>query len=241
MNVLQKKQENVSANITNVNTVAYKFQDIVQSTLESKEIVNYTAGRNENLEKKLGGFVYGNQLDQTYTDFRQGSFIQTDKTTDFAIIGSGFFVVEIGNGQYGYTRNGNFKVSSEGILTTLDNHPVMGINENGQVEEIRIQNNQLHVNTKGFLPEQELNLLVVDFEDYHSLQTIGNTIFISEAEAFNRMDGEIRQGYVEASNVQIADELIKMIEISREFESNQKLLHAADETLNKAVNELGRL
>lgn len=241
MNILQKKQENVSANITNINTVGYKFQDMVQSTLESNEIVNFTAGRNQNLERRLGGFVYGNQIDQVYTDFRQGSLIQTEKTTDFAIIDRGFFVIEMGDGQYGYTRNGNFKVNNEGIMTTLDGHPVMGIDENDQLEQIRVESNQLSMDTKGFLPEAEVYLLVVDFEDYTSLQTIGNTIFISEAEAFNRVDGEIRQGYVETSNVQIADELVKMIEISREFESNQKLLHAADETLNKAVNELGRL
>lgn len=241
MNVLQKKQENVSANITNVNTVGYKFQDMVQSTLESKEMVNFTAGRNENLEHRLGGYVYGNQLDQVYTDFSQGSLVQTDKTTDFAIIDRGFFVIEMGNGQYGYTRNGNFKISNEGILTTLDGYSVMGIDENGQLEQIPIQNNEVHIDNRGFFPEEEIYLLVVDFEDYTNLRTIGNTIFTSEAEAYNRVNGEVRQGYVEASNVQVADELIRMIEISREFESNQKLLHAADETLNKAVNELGRL
>lgn len=54
------------------------------------------------------------------------------------------------------------------------------------------------------------------------------------------MDTNIRQGFLEMSNVNIIDEMVKMIEISREFEANQKLLHAADETLSKAVNEIGR-
>lgn len=241
MNVLQKKQENVSANITNVNTIGYKFQDMVQSTLESKEMLNYTDGRNKNIENRLGGFVYGNQLDQVYTDFKQGSLIQTDKMTDFAIIDRGFFVIEMPNGQYGYTRNGNFKVNNEGLLTTLDGYPVMGIDEDDQLQEILVENNQVDIDNTGYLPQQGLYMLLVDFENYENLQSVGNTIFTNEAEAFNKIDGQVRQAYVEASNVQIADELIKMIEISREFESNQKLLHTADETLNKAVNELGRL
>lgn len=241
MNILQKKQENVSANITNVNTIGYKFQDMVQSTLESKEMLNYTDGRKKNIENRLGGFVYGNQLDQVYTDFRQASLIQTDKMTDFAIIDRGFFVIEMPNGQYGYTRNGNFKVNNEGLLTTLDGYPVMGIDEDNQLQEILVENNQVDIDNTGYLPQQGLYMLLVDFENYENLQSVGNTIFTNEAEAFNKIDGQVRQAYVEASNVQIADELIKMIEISREFESNQKLLHTADETLNKAVNELGRL
>ena len=72
------------------------------------------------------------------------------------------------------------------------------------------------------------------------METVGDTIFASGA-GFNAIDGEIRQGFLELSNVDVADELVKMIEISREFESNQKILNSMDETLRQAVNEIGRV
>ena len=240
MNVLQKKQENTNANITNVNTTGYKFQGIVQSTLESADMINHTNGRKENLVRPLGEYVYGNQLDEVYTDFSQGSLIETDKATNFAIVDSGFFVIQLDDGQYGYTRNGEFKVSDQGVLTTLDGYSVMGMDENNQLSTIPVESDQLSVDHQGYIAEAGRYLFIADFEDYESLTHLGNTIFTSDVGA-TRVTGEVRQGFLETSNIQITDEMVKLIEIAREFESNQKLLHAADETLSKAVNELGRL
>ena len=97
------------------------------------------------------------------------------------------------------------------------------------------ENNEL-VTMDGYLVLDEIS----DFEDYQNLTSMGNTLFTSDEAPFV-IEGEVKQGFLESSNVVIVDELVRMIEISREFEANQKLLHAADETLSKAVNEAGRV
>jgi len=231
MNVLQKKQENTSANMANVNTPGYKFQDIVQSTLASKDIINYAGGPNMDRRQELGGFVYGNQIDEVYKNLEQGSLSETNKATDFALVGTGFFTVQTDNGDMALTRNGNFKVNEQNQLVTLQGYPVMGVDGNGQPSTIQVENENL----------SGQKLLISNVEDYATLENVGDTLFMNDQKQYDVIEGEVKQGYLEMSNVRIADELVKMIEISREFESNQKLLHSSDETLSKAVNEVGRI
>ena len=208
MNILQTKQKNVSANITNVNTSGYKFQEIIQSTLETQQMINYTEGRNIDRRRELGPYVFGNQIDEVYKNFNQGTLLETGLETDYAIVGNGFFTIEMNDGNIAYTRNGNFKLNEENQIVTME----------------------------GYLVLDEIN----DFDDYQNLNRIGDTLFTSDTAPF-AIDGEVKQGFLESSNVDVINEIVRMIEISREFEANQKVLHAADETLNKAVNEVGRV
>ena len=231
MNILQKKQENTSANMANVKTPGYKFQDIVQSTIESKVMVNYAGGIEGDRRQELGRFVFENRIDDYYRNFEQGTLIETGNNNDFAIIGNGFFTIQLDNGQLGYTRNGNFKVNEENKLVTIDGAPVLVVDEFGQQSSFFIENNVV----------SNINFLISDFADYQNLVSQGNTVFTAGVGQAEFIKGEVKQGFLESSNVDIADELVKMIEIAREFESNQKLLHTADETLNKAVNEIGRV
>jgi len=231
MNVLQTKQENTSANISNINTPGYKFQEIVQSTLESHQMINYSGGRRLNRRQELGEFVFGNQIDGFYRNFQQGNLSETNKATDFALVGSGFFTIQMDNGEIAYTRNGNFRLNENNQLETMEGHLVLGVDENGNIGLIYGENNSVDGG----------QLLITDFNDYNNLNNIGDTLFTSNEAGYRLMDGEVRQGFLEMSNVRIGDELVKLIELAREFESSQKLLHAADETLSKAVNEIGRV
>ena len=231
MNILQKKQENTSSNIANVNTPGYKFQDIVQNTLQSKDMINFAGGRAANRRQELGGFTYGNQIDEVYRIFEQGTLSETNKDTDFALVGDGFFTVQMDNGDMALTRNGNFKVNEQNQLVTLEGYPVIGVDGNGQPGYIEVINEDL----------SGVKLLISNVNDYGTLENIGNTFYVNDQRQYDVIDGEVQQSFLEMSNVSIADEMVKMIEISREFESNQKLLHAADETLSKAVNEVGRV
>lgn len=222
MNILQKRLENTNANIANVNTPGYKFQDIVQSTLESQEMFNYTGGAKGDSRVELGGFIYSNRIDEARINFGQGTLYETNKETDYAIIGNGFFTVRMNDGQLAYTRNGNFILNDENQLTTVEGYLVLG-------------------GDKGEYSYLTTDLLVTDFDNYDGLINIGDTLFTSNTEGFTMLNPELRQGFLELSNVTIVDEVVKLIEVSREFESNQKLLHTADETLSKAVNEIGRV
>lgn len=212
MNILQKKQENTSANFANVNTPGYKFQDMVQSTLETHEIINHTGGHENNRRLELGNYVFGNQIDDIYKNFDQGNLYETGKNTDFAIVGNGFFTIQMNNGQTAYTRNGNFRVNDQNQLVTMEGHIV-------SVADGRP--------------------LITDFDDYGNLNSLGDTFFTGVG-GYN-IEDEVKQGFLEMSNVESVDEIVKLIEIARQFESNQRVLHAADETLSKAVNEIGRV
>ncbi|MDR7869582.1 MAG: flagellar hook-basal body complex protein [Tissierellaceae bacterium] len=240
MNILQKKLENTSANITNVNTPGYKFQNIIQSTLEGRAMMNYSGGANLDERQDIGHFVFGNQIDLVYKNFEQGILNKTDKTTDFGIVGNGFFTIEMDNG-LGFTRNGNFRVNDENQLTTMEGYPVMGVDEFGELTYININDSNFNVDNRGNILNHDMKLLIVDFDDYQALDTMGDTIFTSDEMNYIAIDGEISQGYLELSNVNVVDEMVKMIEVSREFESNQKILSSMDETLSKAVNEIGRV
>lgn len=238
MNVLQKKLENTTANISNANTPGYKFQNIVQSTLESYEMVNYSGGISLDRRQELGDFTFGNQIDQVYRNFEQGFLNQTDRTTDFAIIGEGFFAIEL-DGGLAFTRNGNFTINEDHMLTTMEGYPVMGVDGFGELSYIFIDDSNFSIDNEGNIIGQDIKLFIADFDDYQNLESMGDTIFISDN--YVAIDGEIRQGYLESSNVKMVDEIVKLIEISREFESNQKILHSTDETLRKAVNEIGKV
>jgi flagellar basal-body rod protein FlgG len=231
MNILQKKQENTSANITNVNTPGFKFQDIVQSTMETHQLVNYAGGRDANRRQELGGFIYGNQIDEIYRNFEQGTLVETGNFSDFAIIGNGFFTIQMDDGTIAYTRNGNFKLNENNELVTMEGYIVLGSSEFDEIGPIVVEDNDF----------TNINFLISDFNDYRELTSIGDTIFTADEGLSFAINGEVKQAFLESSNVVIVDELVKMIEISREFEANQKLLHTADETLNKAVNEVGRV
>ena len=227
MNILQKKQENTSANIANVKTPGYKFQDIIQSTMESYDMVNYKDGPREDRRQVLGQFVFGNQIDEYIKNFDQGSILETGLENDYAIVGNGFFTVQMADGQLAYTRNGNFRLDEANQLVTMNGNTVLG---QGQTNIVKNEDGTLSA-----------NLLISDFADYQGLESIGNTLFTSNEAAIEMLDSKVSSGFLEMSNVDIASELVRMIEISREFESNQKLLHTADETLDKAVNEIGRV
>lgn len=239
MNVLHKKLENTGANITNVNTPGYKFQNIIQSTLEETPMFNYSGGANLDQRQEIGNFVFGNQIDSVYKNFEQGILSRTDKITDFAIVGSGFFTIEMEDG-LGFTRNGNFNINDENQLVTMEGYPVLGVDEFGEMTPINIDDQNFMVDNKGNILNHDIKLFIADFDDYQDLDAIGDTIFVSGA-GYNAIDGEINQAYLELSNVNVANELVKMIEIAREFESNQKILNSMDETLRKAVNEIGKV
>jgi flagellar basal-body rod protein FlgG len=121
-----------------------------------------------------------------------------------------------------YTRNGNFIINENNELTTIEGYRVIGANG--------------YINAN----DENYNFLISDIEDYNTLISIGDSLFMTQSPT-NIIETEVKNGYLESSNVNMVDEMVKLIEITREFETNQKLMHAADETLSKAVNEVGKV
>ncbi len=189
----------------------------------------------------IGTMSGGVKLMRTAINFEQGEFIQTHNPLDLLIEGKGFFVVDTPQGER-YTRDGSFKLTSEGTLVTDEGYEVQGIdgkitglkgkigvNEFGEilqdgqiVDKIRTVNPLRHE----FLKKSTLNLYKYDSE-------------LTEEEKNSPVT--IIQGALEGSNVNEVEEMVKMIETYRSYESANKLVRTYDETLSRTVNDIGKI
>lgn len=239
MNVLQKKQENTAANTANVNTPGFKYQELIQKSMKEHQVYNHAGGANNKGMAELGTLSFGTEIDGAYSVFTPGVLKQTGNATDVALNGPGFFGVTTEDGQMAFTRNGNFVISEDRRLVTKEGYPVLGT-RGGNLEEIYVMSDELTIGKNGEINGTNLKLYTADFADYANLELRGETLYLGANGAFNPVDAEMEQGYLESSNVDVMDEMIKMMEVSREFQSNQRVLSVLNETLQKTVNEIGR-
>jgi flagellar basal-body rod protein FlgF len=177
----------------------------------------------------------------TRTDFSPGSVRETGNPLDVAIEGSGFFVVRTAAGVR-LTRNGAFTRSTDGLLVTVDGAPVLGPG-NGTIqlpEQGRIAIDEQGQITVDGAPIS--SLLVVDPPNPERLTKEGGTRFVAPAElALPPAErATVRQGALEQSNVNPIATLVDMIDALRVYEAAQRTARGVDETLGRAVNEVGR-
>lgn len=240
MVVQQKRQENISQNLANIETNSFKKQEMIASAFD-RVVVKNKANSVDNRLTAIGDMHLGVRVDDLYTDFKQGIVEDTDEPLDFAIEGEGFFTIQLPSGDYAYTRDGSFTLNENGQLTTKQGYLVMADN----LESIPLRTEDIQVDSRGMitLPNgQDFALSIVNFAQAQDLQKLGGNLYTIEGG--QPIDGNaytIRQGSLEKSNVNALDELVKMIEVTRSFESNQKAVQAMDDTLGKAVNEVGRV
>jgi flagellar basal-body rod protein FlgF len=171
----------------------------------------------------------------------QGNIRHTGNAVDLALSGEGFFKVSTQDG-IRYTRNGKFHVNAEGQLVTPSGHPVLG--EGGPIS---IEGTDVVVDDIGKVSvdgEEVDTLAVVSFGEPELLQKQGDSYYVyngDEGEGPTPQETSVKQGYLEESNVVVTQEMIKMIETLRHFESYQKVLQTFDETDAKVINEVGKL
>jgi flagellar basal-body rod protein FlgF len=174
-------------------------------------------------------------------DMGDGDIQTTGNPLDLAISGDGFFKISSPDGVR-YTKKGNFTIDSEGTLVTQDGYPVMGKGGN-----ITISGNNVLIGDQGTISLGETNigqLDIVTFEDTNNLSKDGKNLFRNDSDAPEKAvssDLTVKQGYVELSNVNVAEEMVNMIHSMRAFESYQKAIKAVDELNGKAINEVGVL
>jgi len=230
----------ISNNIANINTSGYKKDTVITSSFPNY-LVTRQGGDNVPPNGQIGKMDYGVLLDTIHTNFSAGAVFETKGKFDFAINGSGFFVVDTPNGQR-MTRDGSFTLSNDGHLVTQEGYLVEG--ENGPITlaqgDISVDN-QGNIINNGSLVDK---LKLIDFNNYDGLRKQGDNLFFIDNSSNTQVipsNGEILQGYLEQSNVNSVNEMVNMINVMRTYESNQKVATAFDETLNKAVNEVGRV
>ena len=243
----QNRMDTLSNNLANVTTVGFKKEGTTSQAFDevlTLKIKDSTVGYN--LVQPVGTDSRGVKLGENYVDWSQGSFRITNNTFDLALGGSGFFALEYtnkaGDTSTMYTRAGNFTLNKEGYLVNSNGDYVLDVNS----KRIKIDPTQdAAVDRQGRITQNNqvvAQIQIADFEDYDYLQKYGETFYYPlEGATFSQADGEIYSGYLEASNVSTVQEMVNLIAISRQYESNQKIIQTIDNTLEVAVTQIGRV
>ncbi|PLK27648.1 flagellar basal-body rod protein FlgG [Novosphingobium sp. TH158] len=240
----------IANNLANVGTTGYKrdranfatlaYQDARVAGQQSSNETTYAIGLN------LGTGVGVQSTSRIET---QGELATTGNALDLALDGNGFFQVALPGGQLGYTRAGNFTRSAEGQLVTSQGYalqPAITIPENATSISIAADGTvsaavagQAEATTLG-------QITVASFANPAGLKAIGDN-FLVETGASGAAQigaagdggrGNIRQGMLESSNVNVVEELVDMIECQRAYEINSKMIAAVDEMLRNANQTL---
>ncbi len=240
------RQDVVANNLANVCTSGYKKETVIAG--EFPEMLLNCLGENRENDNKIakkpgvtiGRIGTGACIAGITTDFSTGSFKKTDIPTDLAIGNpGGYFVVETPQGE-AFTRNGEFKINYDGLLTTNQGYPVLDY-----YDDYIYIDGEFSVNSTGSViveGEELTRLKVVNFENLHNLKKTGDSLFVSNNEEHFILDNpEILQGYLEESNVNAVKEMVTLINVARSYESLQKIVQAEDETIKVAVDEVGNI
>lgn len=235
LNANQEKLDVISNNIANVNTTGYKkvnagFKDLISSSLDEwgNPLNDKTATVGSGV--KAGNFTKDNS---------QGGLQTTNQKTDLALDGNGYFKVISSNGTEYYTRDGSFKLDSYGRLVTA----------NGNILEVQYangysQNNtgltadNFTINKKGeIFAENNGNfekvgeIAVYTAVGNDAFTSVGDNLFkeLNGVQVYRTLDTDMYQGYLEASNVDLSQEMTDMIVTQRAFQLSSKGITAADE------------
>jgi flagellar basal-body rod protein FlgG len=238
----------ISNNLANVNTTGFKrdrasfetlaYQVVTAPGAQSTQQTQYATGLNLGTGVKIQGTA---RIDT------QGSLQTTGNSLDMALDGDGYFQVQMPDGTLAYTRAGNFSRSPQGLLITSEGYQVQpGITVPEGATSITVgTDGTVSATLQGQTEASQIGQLqVASFPNPAGLQAKGDNYLIetSSSGAANIGNpgengrGQIRQGMLEASNVNVVEELVDMIETQRAYEVNSKMISATDEML-KYVNQ----
>ncbi|HHW68363.1 MAG: flagellar basal-body rod protein FlgF [Epulopiscium sp.] len=236
-----EKMDILTNNLANVDTTGYK-KDIVVSRSFPEELTKRIQDRKNGFSnnRNIGRMSLGLYNDQVYTNYTQGTLKQTDDPLNVAIQGKAFFAVGMEDGREVYTRDGSFALDANGMLMTKEGNMVLG--QNGP---IRIGQGDVRIDESGniYVNDELIDQLrIVEFENPETLSKLGDNLLERTEETTEKnIESRIVQGFLEGSNVNVIREMVDMITATRIYEANQKAIQTHDETLGKAVNDVGRV
>jgi flagellar basal-body rod protein FlgG len=251
MQVQQQNVDNIANNLANASTVGFKrarleFQDILYQNLR-------TPGASANASTQLPvGLQIGLGARSISSErlFSQGDFKQTENPLDMVIEGSGFFQVRMSSGELAYTRAGSFHLNAQGQVVTATGESLEpAITIPREATSITVgTDGTVSVTLPGQANAQNVGQLqLASFANPAGLEAIGRNLFKETAASGpatagspdSQGLGRVNQGYVENSNVNVVEELVGMIAAQRAYETNSKVITAADRmlgTINQAVS-----
>ena len=244
----QMNIDTISNNLANVNTTGFK-----KSSVEFQDVLYEKVRRAGTLLSSLNmvpanlEIGYGAKPVSTARQFSAGDLEPTDNPLDVAIQGAGMFQVTMPDGTLAYTRDGSFKVSNDGRLVTADGfymEPEITLPQDTIGVAVGIDG-RVQVTLPGQVEAQEVGQFeLAKFLNPSGLEAIGHNLYRASASSGDPIlgnpsengFGEIAQGYLETSNVEIVDEMVNMIIAQRAYETNSKAIQTADEMASIANN-----
>lgn len=236
----------IANNLANVNTTGYKrarahFEDLLYQTI-------HLAGTPSSVGTQVPSGVqvgHGTKVVSTERLFSQGSFRETENQFNVAIEGSGFFQILLPDGTEAYTRDGSFERDSNGQIVTHSGYvvqPTITIDPEAtaiEISELGVVTQQMPDGTLTQIGQMQLT----NFINPAGLQALGNNLYRETAASGAALTGNpndngtgtLRQGFIEISNVDIAEELIDLIVAQRAYEVNSKSIQTQDSILSTAV------
>ncbi|WP_102400910.1 flagellar hook-basal body complex protein [Haloimpatiens massiliensis] len=239
----EAKQQSITNNLANANTNGYKKEDLRFKDFKEAAMINYDKVINgRNVKQKLGNLSLGSKIDDVIVKFTQGTIVETNNKTDFAIDGQGFFAVQDEKGKVLYTRDGSFRVDIQGNLVNSNGYKVLGFNENNNLEPIKVGNDKIACDSLGNIKLNERNAYRFAFAGFNEgeIKKIGDNLYSSDKNP-TFINTHVKQECVEKSNVNIINEMIDMMTVMRNFESNQKVVQTMDDTLGKLISGVGEV
>lgn len=246
----QIRTEVISNNLANVNTTGFKrsrahFEDLLYQTVSGAGVVG--APDAETLPAvQIGRGVRMSAVQRLHT---QGSLEQTNRPLDLSIEGDGFFQIQLPDGSVGYTRDGSFSISDEGVLVTQGGYTVIpGVDIPVDATTITIARTGVVSTETPMGDSDEVGRLeLARFSNPSGLLTVGENLMKETAASgrailsFPGEDGmgRLLQGHLESSNVEIVQEMVDMITSLRAYEINSKAIQNAEQ-MSEIANSLVR-
>lgn len=267
----QERLDVVANNLANVDKPGFKrdtatfkaFPEMMAARTEDDGVVIFPLGSTD-IRPYVGRMGTGVEVNEVFTEWEQGSLRETGNQLDIALSDKGFFTIETPNGER-YTRNGSFLIDKDNYLVTKHGYKVMG--ENGYIqiktnnyvidEEGRVSVNRRYQNNDDFVQmtqnewkDEEIldTLKIVRFENERYLKKEGESFWVDtqiSGPAYIAQKGidrpKVLSRFLEMSNVNPINEMVRMIEVQRAYELNSKSIATHDTLIGRVVNEVGRV
>ncbi|SDV46604.1 flagellar basal-body rod protein FlgG [Chitinasiproducens palmae] len=243
MNAQQSNMDTISNNLANVSTTGFKGSRAVFNDLLYQTVRQPGAASSEDTTLP-SGLQMGTGVQQVASErlYTQGNLSQTGNSKDLAISGQGFFQVQMPDGTTAYTRDGGFQTNQNGQLVTSAGYQVLpAITIPATATSFTVSNDGVvSVTQQGSAATQQVgNITLATFINPAGLQALGQNLFAESASSGapnvtvpgSNGAGTLSQGYTEASNVNVVEELVNMIQTQRAYEINSKAVQTSDQML----------
>jgi flagellar basal-body rod protein FlgF len=226
------RQDVIANRLANATNPGFKGEVMVQQAFTDLLLSNTQTGQ------PIGPLSMGTQVTEIRPSLENKGFRWTQNALDMAIGGTGWFSVQTATGTV-YTRNGAFTTDSNGFLVTAQGDKVLGtdgkpINLSGGGRITIGRNGDVAVGGK------KVGTIAVVPLDPATVQKQGENYVTGTVDRTAKV-GNVAQGALESANVNAVTEMVSLIENMRNFEADQKAIRALDDTLDKAVNQIGRI